>query len=46
MSVTIHKILNGKVQLYRRDNSPYWQASTFLQGGKSAFKAILSERIK
>ncbi len=34
MSVTIHKILNGKVQLYRRDNSPYWQASTFLQGKK------------
>lgn len=26
------KIMDGKVNLYRRDNSPYWQCSTFMKG--------------
>ena len=27
-----HEILGGKVHLYKRDNSRYWQCSTFLEG--------------
>jgi len=30
----IHTILGGKVRLYKRPNSPFWQCSTFLQGKK------------
>ena len=31
MSAT-HKILGGEVNLYKRENSPHWQCSTFLAG--------------
>lgn len=27
-----HSIMGGKVHLYQRENSPYWQCSTFLAG--------------
>lgn len=27
-----HKLFGGKLNLYKRDNSQYWQCSTFLQG--------------
>jgi len=30
----IHVILGGKVRLYQRPNSSYWQCSTFLEGKK------------
>jgi len=30
----IHTIMGGKIRLYKRANSPYWQCSTFLQGKK------------
>lgn len=34
MASAIHTILGGKVRLYKRPNSPYWQCSTFLGGKK------------
>lgn len=34
MSTAIHTIMGGKVRLYRRPNSPFWQCSTFLNGKK------------
>lgn len=27
-----HSVLGGKVHVYRRENSRYWQCSTFLSG--------------
>lgn len=30
----IHVILGGKVRLYQRPNSSYWQCSTFMEGKK------------
>ena len=30
----IHEILGGKVRLYQREKSPFWQCSTFLEGKK------------
>lgn len=30
----IHTIMGGKVRIYKRAGSPYWQCSTFLQGTK------------
>ena len=27
-----HEILGGKVQVYKRENSPYWQCSASLDG--------------
>ena len=27
-----HAIMGGKVHVYRRENSSYWQCSTFMQG--------------
>ena len=27
-----HSILGGKVHVYKRDNSKFWQCSTYLQG--------------
>jgi hypothetical protein len=26
------KLMDGKLHFYRRENSPYWQCSTFLGG--------------
>ncbi|MCV6594204.1 MAG: hypothetical protein OIF48_14715, partial [Silicimonas sp.] len=34
MSTAIHKVMGGKVQVYQRTGSPYWQCSTFLGGKK------------
>ncbi|MGC1494726.1 MAG: hypothetical protein WA790_02880 [Sulfitobacter sp.] len=34
MSTAIHTIMGAKVRLYMRDNSPFWQCSTFLEGKK------------
>jgi len=31
--MTTHQVLGGKIQLYRRDNSPFWQCSASV-GGK------------
>lgn len=43
-----HKILGGKVQLYRRPNSPYWQAAASVGGRqfKHSTKAESLERAK
>jgi integrase len=27
-----HELMDGKLHVYKRENSPYWQCSTFLQG--------------
>ncbi len=32
MSMETHSLLDGKVHLYKRDNSRFWQASTYLDG--------------
>ncbi len=32
MTTEKHTILNGKVHVYRRPNSPNWQCSAFLNG--------------
>jgi integrase len=32
MSMETHSLLDGKVQLYKRDNSRYWQCSIYLDG--------------
>ena len=34
METAIHTILGGKVRLYKRPNSSYWQCSSFLEGKK------------
>lgn len=34
MNTSIHTTMGGKVRLYIREGSPYWQASTFLDGRK------------
>lgn len=34
METAIHTTLGGKVRLYKRPNSTYWQCSTFLNGKK------------
>ncbi|MEW7009634.1 hypothetical protein [Lentilitoribacter sp. EG35] len=34
MKSEIHTILGGKVRLYQRPNSPYWQCSSFMNGKK------------
>ena len=32
MSVETHSFMDGKVHVYRRDNSRFWQCSTYLGG--------------
>jgi integrase len=44
MSAT-HKILGGEVNLYKRENSPHWQCSTFL-AGKNRRKTTKTESLR
>jgi hypothetical protein len=32
MSVETHSFMDGKVQIYKRENSRYWQCSTYMDG--------------
>ena len=32
--MAVHTIMGGKVKIYKRPNTPYWQCSTFLNGKK------------